>query len=333
MILVAGVPRSGTTWIAKILSQPSYVRYYHEPDNEHNDLLGYIYKQKIPRFPYLTSHDSRNGIYDIYDNVIRGKYIFGFDKSSLFIKKLLNINIETVEEEIAQKNESISSITDPSFKLSIFQHIQKNIAKLLFKMALPFQSDISSKERPLIKSVHSILALSYLQHYFNPRIVVVLRHPANIISSHLKLDNPDIWRNIFRQQSLMQNHISNYKSRLDCLDHPLEKAGAQVSAFYFVLDKQLAQNPDWIIAKHENFCLDPHTKFKDLYRKLNLEWSDKVKNKISELNQRGEGYAYQRVAEKQINKWKKRLDSAEVKHIKKGYSIFPSQFYQDFSSE
>lgn len=330
MILVSGIPRSGTTWISKVISHSENVTYCHEPDNEHNNLLGYVYKQKIPRFPYLTSEYSRNGIFKIFKNVINGNYLFGYAKSSLLIKKLLRINIDKVENEVDQKCKYITSLDNTSYTIPRHRKIQRKLAKKLYRLVLLFKKKDYSDQRILTKSVHSILALSYLQNYFDPYTVIVIRHPANIVSSHLKLDNPDIWRNIFNQKALSQNHLAPFKDKVKSLDHPLAKAGAQVSAIYYVLDKQLQNHSEWITTKHEKFCLEPTKKFQSLFEQLDLEWSKSIRNRITELNKEGEGYTYKRQAKNQIDKWKHRLDTKQIIQIKKGYSIFPHCFYSDF---
>lgn len=332
MILVCGVPRSGTTWMGKILSHPANVYYHHEPDNEHHNLLGYVHKQQMPRFPYLTPGDSDNGMFNIYRRVCQGDYIFGYDKSSLLIKKLLGINLESVEEEIIRRTLAMSSAQNPSYDLPISTKAKQIAADQMQRLALKFHKRDLSKKRILVKSVHCILSLAFLHHHFRPKIVIVIRHPANIVSSHRKLDNPDIWRNIFNQKALLQDHFDDYKDEIWQLDNPLEKAGAQVAAFYYVIAKQLQSHPDWIVAKHEEFCLNPVNKFRELFEKLDLQWTEEVQNHISELNKTGEGYDYKRVAEEQIDKWKRRLNPYEIEKIKKGFNIFPQPFYQDFKA-
>lgn len=330
MIFVCGVPRSGTTWIAKILSQPKNVSYFHEPDNEHNNLLAYIYKQRLPRFPYLTSNLSKNGLFSIYKNILTGKYLFGFSRSSILIKKVLNLNLSKIEKEIKRKNSAITSTKTPSFKPSPISRLKRFITTQCCRLMLTVKRTTPPTKRVLVKSVHSILALSYLQAYFDLRPVIILRHPANIVSSHLKLDNPDIWRNIFNQTALMNDYFLPFKNEILKLDGPLEKAGAQVAAFYYVINQQLKNNPDWIVVKHENFCSNPVGKFNNLFKKLNLKWSQEIRNKISELNKSGQGYSYKRKAKQQINKWKKRLNASQIHQIKKGYSILLPDFYQEF---
>lgn len=78
----------------------------------------------------------------------------------------------------------------------------------------------------------------------------MLRHPANIVASHLKLKNQDIWRNIFVQKQFVDDHLASFIDEVQTLDHPLLKAGAQVGAFHFVLERQLQDHPDWFAVRH-----------------------------------------------------------------------------------
>jgi hypothetical protein len=168
MIPVSGVPRPGTTWMSKILSHSENVIYYHEPDNEHNNLLGYIHKQSIPRFPYLTSEDSRNGIFKIYKNVVDGNYLFGYAKNSLIIKKLLGININKVENEIEKKEELITSPANPSYTISNSNRIQKNLAEKLYNVAIFFRNRDHSNKKILVKGIRTLamaLPLLFLAPY------------------------------------------------------------------------------------------------------------------------------------------------------------------------
>lgn len=330
IIVVAGVPRSGTTWIGKVLSRADDMLYCHEPDNEHGNLLGYIYKQRLPRFPYVPPGDPRkNSLYHIFDSVVQGKYLFGYGKSSRVIKMLLGISEEAVEQEIAAKEALLNPADEDSFQPAVSGRVRSGLARLLVKLPLCLKR---SPEAPkiLVKSVHCILALPYIQQHFGVEIVLVLRHPANIVLSHRKLANPDMHRNLCNQQKLVNDYLAPFKENLAALDHPLEKAGAQVGAFYYVLGRQLADHPEWHLVRHEQFCREPATAFKQLFERLGLSWSAEIEERISGLNKEGEGYDYRRIAEKQIDKWKRELSSAHMEQIRTGYRIFPPAFYTDF---
>lgn len=331
MILVAGVPRSGTSWVAKVLSFNKSIKLINEPDNEHNNLIAYIYKQKLPRFPYLRPDAQKNGLFYIYEGINKGKYLYDYSKTSLLIKKLANINFDSSEDTIVRKNVFLDNLNEHLFELPVKDKLHLNITKKLVEGALLFKNKNRYKKKEiLIKTVHSILALPYIQKYFQPGILILVRHPASIVSSHLRLDNSDIWRNLFIQKNLMKDYLSGFETGISDLEHNLEKAGAQVGAFHYVLAKQIEHNPGWNIVRHEQLCLDPHAGFYDLYKTLNLEWSDGINEKISELNKDGSGYSVYRISRDQIDKWKYELSDIQVEQIKTGYNVFPPSFCKDF---
>ncbi len=56
-VLVAGLPRSDTTWIAEVLRRASGLPYVHEPDHEKIWPMAWVAKRELHRFPYLAAHD------------------------------------------------------------------------------------------------------------------------------------------------------------------------------------------------------------------------------------------------------------------------------------
>lgn len=172
--------------------------------------------------------------------------------------------------------------------------------------------------------------MPYIQHHFNPQILIVTRHPASIIASHIRVDNPDIKRIFFERERLINDFLDPFIQKVRKLDHPLKLAGAKVGAIYFVLNKQLKNNTDWLVVKHEQLCQNPMAEFQSLFDKLDLNWTNSAVNKIYELNKEGEGYTNKRKAHNQVDKWKRELDEAQIDHIRTGFSIFQPDFYESF---
>jgi hypothetical protein len=52
-ILVVGIPRSGTTWLARTIASHPLVRYVHEPDNHHHAPFATKAKRGLGAFPDL----------------------------------------------------------------------------------------------------------------------------------------------------------------------------------------------------------------------------------------------------------------------------------------
>lgn len=335
MILISGVPRSGTTWVGRVLGYAENVRLCHEPDNEHGNLLAYLNKQQLARFPYLRKEDPRDhGLYRIYNDVINGKPISGYERSSNIVKRLLQLREETVEEQLQKKQRFFRNYGTDQTPWPYETSARLKLIQLLLEV-IWLSEQFASSRKLVVKSVHSILALPYLQHHFNPQVVLVVRHPADIVLSHTKLKNPDINRDIFAHKRFQEDYLSgSLMQEVKKLSTPLEKAGAQVGAFYYIFARQFKDHPDWILVEHETYCMDPVEQFKTLYNQLNLRWSSEIEKFIRELNSSEQsGYEARRIAQNQTGKWKKELSADEAEQIRRGYSLFPHHFYRDFATE
>ena len=59
-IFIAGLSRSGTTWVANILGSAHGVRLLKETDNEKYSFISRQWKQSLHRFPYASSSQEQN---------------------------------------------------------------------------------------------------------------------------------------------------------------------------------------------------------------------------------------------------------------------------------
>lgn len=323
-IFVAGIPRSGTTWVAKVLSAAPGITYIHEPDNERHNLLGYIYKRRLPRFPYLAKQDENNEFASLYRHAFSGRYLetnsltdkvikklTGFDRSR--VERRINANIERTRIDISPEN------FEPAYGTArLLQALSGRIKSLFTPPAI------------LVKSVHSVLALEFIDRHFDPDLLVIFRHPANVINSYLTLGLNDRWRNIFSQEKLIDDYLSAYMDKVETLDDSLERVAAQVGAFYYVLERQLRENPEWTSVRHEQLCVDPKVEFKKLYTEMGLKWTPEIADYIDRLNTEGEGYAVRRITGDQIDKWKRNLNRSEVEKIARGFTIFDHRYEYNF---
>ncbi len=328
-ILVAGLPRSGTTWVARILTYLPWTRYIHEPDNEHNNLLAYLYKQDQPRYPFLTADDTRNSYYGIYKNAFSGRYWYAYSRIVRMFKKTLRFDYDYAENHIQRKQLHLYNGGQAKARNGTEPYRAKTIK--IFWNLFNTLNPIRHSHRILVKSVHASLALPFLYQHFSPHIVYLYRHPANLVASYKKLDLNDRWRDIFENKRLLENYLSPFLYEVKKLEHPLARAAAQIGAIYYVVEQQKINYPQWIMVKHETLCSSPIKEFKKLNRKLELPWTKGIKSYIDELNREGEGFSTYRKAHKQIDKWKRKLDKREIEAVRRGYSIFPLSIYSNFT--
>ncbi|SES71602.1 Sulfotransferase domain-containing protein [Salinibacillus kushneri] len=321
-VLISGIPRSGSTWLGNVLSKAPNAVYIHEPDNEKANAQAFFLKDGLHRYPYLRSNDNNSLYYKLWSSVLTDNIVHLKELSEIF-RQPLPINPFNLEREIGKK----SGFIHKDFFVQTSDRNKNNTVKT---MGLPPFNSINSKTVPIVKSVHNMLSLQWLDNNFSTRIVIIVRHPASVISSYLKLKMPDSLRNIFYQDYLMEDYLFPFKEHLASANSHISQMSMQIGAFYYVLEKQIKNHPNWILVKHEDLCENPNGRFKEIYENLNLNWTNDVSNYIGQLNKKGNGYKINRIAKDQIFKYKNELSSNVIKEIQKYYTIFNNHLYQEF---
>lgn len=317
-ILIVGPPRSGTTWVANILSVPGNVKYIHEPDNEKITALAHLWKNNLRRFPYVRVGEDHKQYLKLFADSFKGDLISSKSPINKILYSILKTNKEKVEEGLSKTERNlpeISSLQKASIKSII------GINKLL---PLP-------NKRVLVKSVHSCFSIPYLMHHFDFDPLIVLRHPASVVSSSIKLNMPDANRKIINNKSLFEDFLKPFEPKIKKLNSRFELMGLQIGIFHYVLNTYIKKfNLNYVL--HESLCIETEKKFKNLYKMLNLDWDDTVVKKINALNKEGNAYQVKRISADTINAWKQHLTKEEVEQIKLGYNIFNIGLYPDFES-
>lgn len=313
-ILLSGLPRSGTTWTADVISHAKNVFYMHEPDNERLYLKTLFLKDGVHRYPYLKKGDESPLYFKLWQDLFHNRTF-----SEMFPKKY-EVNAYLLERELGRKSGEIHE--------SFFQFTSQQARNKTLKKRIDQQKKPEGK-RLFIKSIYNMLALEWLASRFDFIPVVIIRHPANIISSYLKLKFPDSSRNIFQQEPLVRDYFQEIYPQIREKTDRVEKMAAQIGGIYHVLEKQLAHHPEWILLRHEDLCLDPIGRFKELYERLGLKWKLSTRRFIQERNRPGEGFKAKRVAEEEINKYQSLLDERQIKKIREVYQLFGNPFYSD----
>lgn len=323
-ILIIGTPRSGTTWTANILAQSPQTIYIHEPDNERTSFLGYLNKLRCHRMPYLNENKSNSEYFQLFDQAFNKVFPSANSRINKIAFKFSGLNIPKVEKQIKLKIDDISNLG--KVKQPFFYKTPYNIFRNLL---YPDFRNFKSKRR-IIKSVHSGLALQFLKKHFDFRLVIIFRHPANVILSYIRTKSPDGNRDVYEQPDLKNDYLQLYVKHLKELGSPLALMGFQIAIFYYYWENTVLKSRDTIVLEHKDLCVQTEEKFKKIYNSLDLEWNNKVVSYIKRHNKEGEGYEINRLAKNELDKWKNEFTSTQVKQIQKGYSILPVKHYNEF---
>src|SRR5262245_34017377 len=153
-IFVAGLPRSGTTWIASVLGGTAGTAYFHEPFNYRN-----VPESAPFAMRYLRADDPAPEFAAYCQRCFSGR----------------------------QRHRAVTS-RQPKWR-----------------RRLPF-----SFGRILIKDVHSLFALDWIDQRFGPRIVVVLRHPMAFADSWFRMaggKSEEVIDRLLSQTALLEDFL------------------------------------------------------------------------------------------------------------------------------
>jgi len=302
-VLVAGIPRSGTTWTGQVLARAHGSALRHEPDNEKQHLEALRAKRGLGRFPVLTPGDSAEAYENLWRRAFAGPPEPGSRRQALGERLWRRSTRE-------QREAAVSGRLTPGLRAA---------AALSGRRA----SASGDGRDVVVKSVHAPLALDWLADRFpSLRVVVVVRHPANVLSSLRELQLPD-------QDRALDRHPAVRDGLLRAWGVPppgrgeLERAAWQVCLLTAVLLEASARHPEWLVAEHDDLCRRPAEQFAGLSAALGVTWNERAEEFLIASDAAGEGFAVRRRREAQPGRWRSRLTAAEVDVLARAMREFP----------
>jgi hypothetical protein len=296
-ILVTGAHRSGSTWVGTMIGKSEEVCYMLEPFNFHYG-PGICNAPFEYHFPYVTKENEAA--------------YYGSIKQTLDYKYHLWRELFSVK--------------------SGWQLRRCSRDYFAFKAAK------KKGKRPLFKDPIAFFSAEWLAERFGFQVVMLIRHPAAFASSIKRLDWSHPFEDFLRQPALMDGPLKEYKSQVeDFARNPRDLIDQSIllwNMIYAVALQYQEAHPDWIFAKHENISLDPVAEFKQLFEKLDLEFTPAIETEIRSYTDssnpvespRGETILKMN-SKSNIFNWKKRLAPEEVERIRKGTETVAGHFY------
>lgn len=304
-VLIAGAPRSGTTWVEQVLGRTRGAFVVHEPDNETCDPFALRAKAQLGRFPVLRPGDSPPADYlELWERAFSG-HVHRSSARYMAAKALLKTAGDDLEaafdratRRLSPRLHFVSGLAEPPG----FRH---------------------ADAQTVVKSVHVSLALEWIAQRFRPKVLVVLRHPLNILASHIELGWHDSGLDT---QPLLHPAVTD-------LPLPALPPGAsdvarmtwQIGASLTALELAAQRNPRWHVVTHEVLCRDPQRGFRAICRSLDLEWTSRAAAFLAAANRPGAGMTTRRVAgEQHTERWRTRLSAEQRAEAEQVLEGFPS---------
>lgn len=285
-IYIAGVPRSGTSWLASILNTSRSVKYFCEPFNP------LWVPEAVPHvMKYMRAGDNDPSFSSFCQQIFSGQL-----KNDMVYKKL------------AQPYRAFGNRL----------------------RCLP--------GRVIVKDVHSLMSLAWMQENTHSTILIIIRHPCAVAASWFQHFNLEAeFQGLYRiacQASLIEDYLNPYQHLFDQAADFWQKIAVYWGAVYHVILQQKRKHSNWIIVRHEDLCLNPVQSFKQLFDQLELCWTKQTDNllDISTSQDSGKPYSPFRISAEEPNKWRKRLEPWQIEKISYFTQPFNIPYYADFQA-
>ncbi len=204
-----------------------------------------------------------------------------------------------------------------------------------------FVKHYADKSCPLVKDPIALLGAEWLASRFDMRVVVMIRHPSAFVSSLKRLGWNFRHSTFLSQPLLMRDYLEPFRGEIEefASGEPdlVESAALAWKCFYYIVDKYRDKHPDWVFLRHEDISAAPVEGYKDLFQRLNLEYTPQIEGEIrahSESSNPAEWRQgeYQNVkldSRAAAVNWKKKLSGTEVGRIRVITGDVAGLFYGD----
>lgn len=306
-ILVTGAPRSGTTWVGKIIAFAPNVRYIHEPFGAgYNHLL-------IRKYPFRH-----------------------------WFRQINDANHDNYAEFVGYLTDTLGFTYDLRKELSAIHGLGDclRLIRRLGRLPLVRYRDM----RPLVRDPLALFSAEWLARRFSMQVIVLIRHPVAMVSS-LKLHQwylgrlPIILQNWVDQPELLAGMLGPFADEI--VKHAndkrvrIQQCILLWNCIYHVVHEYQARHPNWLFVRHEDLSRDPIEGFRSIYAFLGLPFRKLIARKIVECTRRGNPVEpakkseVKRDSKANLLNWKKRLTAEEIRRILSGTSVVSSVFYPD----
>lgn len=299
-ILVAGLPRSGTTWLAKVVDSSPKVLYIHEPDSW----------KRIPCVPFCTDSD---------DN------IFWYQYSNEYVR---NIEKQALLRHCSKR---------PIFRKAGWPtyHFRCRFPIHLIEERLGIPVGRSQLRAPLDfkicwKSIESVGRLGLLnQSPSIKRIVHLVRHPCGFIASVRRGEKTKKFSSTVNMSNDMGIFSTLQQTSIGrelglSLQTLAESSRIERLAWYWTILnskawRELSDSSKAIFLSYDSFCKSPTSSAKRLFQNLQLNWNDQTEQfvqKSSHTANKGY-YSVSRDAISASQAWQSELSNAEKSQIER----------------
>lgn len=308
-VLVAGVPRSGSSWVGRVLGGTPGAGYLNEPDNHEHSPFALRAKLGLPGrfYPDLEPGDDAPAYSTLWTNA------FGEGRTR-----------DSLPDRLRRKvSERLLHHAGAEEVRRAFEADRRLTPGLRAVSALAVPERPRESDRLVVKSVHAPLALEWIASRFRVDVVVVLRNPLNVLSSWKEMGWLRPGSDTLSELDLATARRLELRYGVDTVGATtVEQAAHLIALLHSALRDAARRHPDWVVLSHEALCDQPQEGFKEAAETLGLRWGGSVEELLDDLNRPGKGYQTARVASDLAEVWRSRLAPEEQDAARAVFSRF-----------
>jgi hypothetical protein len=302
--------------VARALGSSPDATLINEPDNEWPNPYALRAKLPLGQYPVLDPGDDAPKAYDL----LWRKAFEGYRQARRW--RWLARRLDRGEPTMQAIWRALCDHADP--------HVSPRL-RVLTALARP-PSFREGRGLPVVKSVHAPLAVEWVAERFSPRVVLIRRHPMNVLASWVELGWGDA---ALHSNPVVRSALGDrlHLPELSPDATALSRVAWQVGLFTSATHDALSRHPEWVDLVHDRVCLDPPGQFRALFERLRLTWSDEVARYLAESNRAGSGYRPERVAAEQPERWRTRLSPEQIDEAWSVLSRFDARWVDELAAD
>jgi Sulfotransferase family len=246
-ILVTGIPRSGTSWVGKMLDASARVVYINEPMNPRRPpgrSPGVLSASVRHRFQYITDANE-----------------FEFHQAFL---DMLRLDYHVLAELRASR--------------SVF-----DLARLV-KYWNSFLRGRLRRRRPLIDDPYALFSIEWFVERLGCDAVVVVRHPAAGVSSRKRLGYKPDFAELLQQPLLLRDWLQPFKGEMEAALHQpgdIVRQGSLLWRMAYHVMRELSLRLERVhVVRYEDLSSAPLAAFERLFSALHLPFTERASRSI-----------------------------------------------------
>lgn len=303
VILLFGMPRSGTTWIGKIFDSHPQTVYYHEPDS--------IYRlEPLPLFPDASSCAE-------YDNEIKQ-----------YIERLNSIsNPSILVKRPLFKKTYRNSLYEALYRINAYSSAVLGRIGAISNFPVYFSCANSHADTVSVwKSIESLGRLQCLLNQPDTKAIHIVRHPCGYISSVLRGESKQTFTSstATAEDYGMFEIVLNTKTARQhnlTIDRLRQMQPVERLAWRWVIYNDIAHaaagTENYYLLDYDNLCQFPVEMAKELFRFTRLDWNMQTAEFVS-ASVSNESDAYYSVYKDPASasaKWRNELNPQDIDRI------------------